>query len=181
MIPPPTRKFSELPVKTTLASTDCLVGFTSPTVGGERKWPVSTVETFVKSFIQTQPFAASAWVSFKGTDVAVNGNATVYGSYNVSSVTRIANFVDTGTGTEGNGFRYQINFAPGTMRNVNYAVLGGSQVGFLDPNGDDQIIGAFGRAGNTVNNCIIGAMDIQARNGNTETSNFISVVFLGGQ
>lgn len=177
-----TKLFSELPEKTTLAPTDFLVGFTSPTVDGERRWSGDLVERFVTDYIKTLPLVASAWVSFRGDGVAVNQSATVYGSYNVASVTRLTDFTyNSSAPYGGNGWRYQVNFAPGTMRNANYAVLGAPQIGFLSANGDDQIVGVFARQSNTVSNCIVAAMDMQARGTNTETSGFISLVFLGGQ
>lgn len=179
-----TKTLSELPAKALLAPTDCLVGFTSATVGGERRWPAAKVQEFIEAFIKTQPYIASAWVAFKGTEVAVNANATIYSSYNVASVTRLANFsttINASVLNGGNGYRYQINFASNTMQNNNYVVLGGAQVGFAEPSGDDQIIGCTGKEGMTANSCIVAAMDMQDRGTNTEGSGYIGLVFLGGR
>lgn len=175
----PNKTLSNVVEKTSLLPTDYIVGFTNTAVGGERRWSGTTINTFLQNYIKAQPFVASAWVTFKGTGAAVGANVLIHGSYNVSSVTRLSNFVDTGTGTVGCGWRYQVNFAPETMKNVNYGVIGASLIGFQDPNGDDQIVGMAG--GNTLTSCRIGAMDMQARGGNTETSDFISVIFIGGQ
>jgi hypothetical protein len=118
---------------------------------------------------------ATAWVNFKGTDVNVGNNAQIYDSYNVASVTRLANFSSSGT----TGFVYQINFNT-PMNNKNYAITGTTSVGGSSVNSDDQLLGIQSYNTNTLTSFRIAICDSNNRNV-TETGEIISVVVHGGK
>lgn len=163
------------------AAGDYFVGYASANPGGERKWLFSCLANYVKQALGNQPWQPTAWVTFNGA-VGIGSNATIHSSYNISSVTRTSDATGCNTVVS----RYIVNFASNLMNNANYAVLGTAQVGSYANNSDetntnDQVVGVYSKATNTVQNCIVSVFDANARGGTAQTSQFVSLVFFGGK
>ena len=164
--------------------TDFVVGYTNTNAGGERRWTIQQLANLIASTpaVMKSRAAATAWVNFKGTGMAVNGTAQIYDSYNISSVTRLANYYQANTG----GYTFQLNFTT-PMNNKNYAIVGTAAIGSPPPQGDDQMIGIKSYATNLTTSCQICVTDVDVRystaalaNSNGESSDIISVIIYGG-
>lgn len=186
-----TKTFQAFTEGTILSPTDYLVGYAHPSSGGERKWRASLLSEYLDQSLGNQFWKVTAWVSFNGI-TQVNQAATIHSSYNVSSVKRIldSSAIDTLC------TRFEITFAPETMRTNNYTVVGLAQVGNYESSGNesetnDQLLGVYStltnvtpprHANGTTSSCIVSVYDANNRAGigSYQRSGIISVAFFGG-
>jgi hypothetical protein len=103
----------QFPTRSPVLGTDTLVGYRTPTTGGELKCTVN--DLLNTSILASKRYVARAWVvaSYRtSNNGAVAASPRIISSYNVTGITRIATY------------RFHVTFPTGVFTDKNYCVLG---------------------------------------------------------